>query len=90
MRRERDVFRELMESRTGLCLSFFAGTSDHDDNRSALRRIMREWKRAKVGYLDRVDHLQNGGGLNGNVHLNNSTVLNDGAADLLFGQLNRD
>ena len=66
------------------------GTTEHDDNRRALRRIMREWTRTDISYAKRIDHLQNGGGRNGKVRLNSDTIDNDAAVDQLFGQFGRD
>lgn len=66
------------------------GTTTYDNSQASLQLIMNEWKRTDISYDRRVDHLRNGGGVNGTVRLTNATVLNDVAADLLFGQGDKD
>jgi hypothetical protein len=36
-------------------------------------------------YIDRIDHLRNGGGLNGAFLLNTGTVAHDNSVDVLVG-----
>jgi Ca2+-binding RTX toxin-like protein len=67
-----------------------AGTTDLDADRVALGAIMVEWTRDDLGYDQRVEHLRVGGGHNGAVTLNESTVHDDGAADRLIGGSGRD
>jgi hypothetical protein len=61
------------------------GTTAHDTNLTALTALMAEWTRTDLGYAERIDHLQNGGGLNGSYRLNTSTVFSDGIANTLTG-----
>jgi hypothetical protein len=75
------------------------GTTTLDTNAAALLAIMAEWTRTDLGYLDRVDHILNGGGLNAGNVLNATTVTGNKAGntltggpglDLFFGDLNLD
>jgi hypothetical protein len=75
------------------------GTTQWDYDPVALAAIMAEWTRTDLAYADRVDHLLNGGGLNGAYLLNATTVTGNGAGntllggaglDLYFGNLNLD
>jgi hypothetical protein len=82
------------------------GTTDYDLNVTALKAILAEWTRTDLGtkseptgYQARVNHLLNGGGLNGNDLLNVSTfhanvggnTLTGGAGlDLFYGSKKRD
>jgi hypothetical protein len=66
------------------------GSTAYDTNPAALRAIQQEWTRTDADYLTRLDHLQNGGGLNGSFVLNGTTVPDDGAADMLTGGAGRD
>ena len=82
------------------------GTTDYDLNVPALKAILGEWTRTDLGtksdptgYQARVNHLLNGGGLNGNDLLNVSTFHANaggntltGAAglDLFYGSKKRD
>ena len=45
--------------------------------------IMDEWTRTDKTATERVDNLRNGGGLNGSVRLDESSLLNDTDADVL-------
>jgi ELWxxDGT repeat protein len=64
------------------------GTASYDSNtaanQKALAYIMAEWASAD-SYATRVNKLMNGGGLNGSYVLNNRTVSDDNASDLLYG-----
>jgi Ca2+-binding RTX toxin-like protein len=61
-----------------------SGSTAHDHNFQALAQIQREW--IKGGDLkNRVNHLSNGGGLNGSYLLNSSTITSDADADVLSG-----
>ena len=55
---------------------------------------MAEWTRTDQTYVQRVDHLRNGGGLNEGVLLETdgptATVFDDNAADLLTGSAGTD
>jgi fibronectin-binding autotransporter adhesin len=66
-----------------------AGLTAYDNNAFALDAIMNEWTRTDKSYDERVDHLRNGGGLNGSFVLAadgpNKSVFDDGAADTLTG-----
>lgn len=64
------------------------GATTYDSNDTALLALLAEWARADRGitYATRVDHLRNGGGLNGAFLLNGSTVFDDGDPDSLNGQ----
>jgi hypothetical protein len=58
-----------------------------DQKRAALLAVMAEWGRTDADYDTRVRHLSGSlnGGLNGAYQLNAATVIDDGAADTLFG-----
>jgi hypothetical protein len=60
-----------------------AGSTPYDDDPVALRAVMAEWTRRDLTYAERVNHLQNGGGLNGPVRLDATTVAGDGKRDQL-------
>ena len=47
--------------------------------------LLAEWNRQDLEYGDRINHLRNGGGLNGNVLLNAGTVAHDNSVDVLIG-----
>jgi hypothetical protein len=61
------------------------GTTVWDADPVALNSIMAEWTRTDLTYIERVNHLLNGGGLNGGYTLNASTVHGNGVADYLEG-----
>jgi Ca2+-binding RTX toxin-like protein len=66
------------------------GTSSHDGNIAALNSIMAEWMSANA-YSTRVANLLNGGGANGTIKLNTTTIQNDSsAADTLTGGTDSD
>ena len=62
----------------------------YDDAHQALCGIFDEWTRLDADYYARVDHLSNGGGLNGDRVLNESSVYADGASDRLTGGAGQD
>lgn len=62
-----------------------AGYTSLDNNDAALAAVFNEWNRATVPAATRVNDLMHGGGLNGSVVLNKSTVFNDNAPDGLSG-----
>jgi hypothetical protein len=66
---------------------FVAGTTVFDGDEAALASILAEWQRTDLGFLDRVNDLQNGTtGLNGANHLIwGSTVFDNGQANSLTG-----
>jgi len=68
----------------GLLTYFDEATGAVDSQ--ALAAIRAEWTRTDLKYAARIANLTNGGGLNGTYVLNNTTVLDDGAADTLFGR----
>jgi hypothetical protein len=61
------------------------GVTAFDANTAALSAILAEWARTDLTYTQRVAHLRNGGGLNGVNKLNDTTVGDDSAADMLTG-----
>ncbi len=61
------------------------GTTSYDNNVAALLAIQAEWSRTDLAYVDRVNHIMNGGGLNDPYLLNTSSVFADGAVDTLTG-----
>jgi hypothetical protein len=61
------------------------GSTVYDADTTALAAIMAEWTRTDATYADRVDHLLNGGGLNGSYLLNTSTVTGNGGGNTLLG-----
>lgn len=62
------------------------GSTDYDDEPESLDLLMAEWARA-IGYNTRVDHLSGvlSDGLNGDTLLDETTVHEDAAGDLLIG-----
>jgi Ca2+-binding RTX toxin-like protein len=67
-----------------------AGFTAYDANPVALRLVMREWLRCDQTYTQRVNALRNGGGLNGTIKLNDTTVSDDLVKDVLTGGAGRD
>jgi hypothetical protein len=61
------------------------GSTQWDSDPMALAAIMAEWTRTDETYAQRVDHLLNGGGLNGSYLLNTSTVTGNGGGNTLLG-----
>jgi Ca2+-binding RTX toxin-like protein len=69
------------------------GTTSHDSDLTALDALMAEWGRTDaVDYKHRIAHLRHGGSgsNNGGYLLNALTVQDDGSADGLFGEGDRD
>ena len=60
------------------------GTTAYDCDHEALCAIFEEWLR-DLDYAQRINHLTNGGGLNGIFTLNIQTVFDDGVFDMLTG-----
>lgn len=67
-----------------------AGTTAYDTNLQALCTITAEWLRTDKTYSQRVTNLVNGGGLNGAIRLNATTVFDDAAGDNLNGNAGTD
>jgi hypothetical protein len=61
------------------------GSTQWDNDPTALAAIMAEWTRTDETYDQRVANLLNGGGLNGSYVLNNSTVTGNGGGNVLLG-----
>jgi Ca2+-binding RTX toxin-like protein len=57
----------------------------YDADFDALHALQAEWRRTDLGFADRVTHLQLGGGLNGPVKLDATTLIDDLVTDLLTG-----
>ena len=70
------------------------GEYTDQENPTANRALMSEWSRIDLGYVERVNNLQLGGGLNGAYVLSNDTVADPTAGlghnDDLSGELGRD
>lgn len=67
------------------------GSTQYDNLTAALLSLMNEWQRTDINYLERVNDLRNGGGLNGtNILALGSTVIDDGLANSLTGNLGAD
>jgi hypothetical protein len=73
-----------------------ASATDHDLNAEALCHIMEEWSRTDADFTTRVNHVKgptaggSAGGNNGAFYLNNETVEDDGAQDVLTGSSGND
>jgi len=65
------------------------GSTAHDEDDAALQAILDEWTSAN-SYADRVSNIRNGTGANGAFIFDNTTVLDDGLADILIGSGGRD
>ncbi len=63
-----------------------AGIYENNSDRAAILVIAAEWLRTDLSYSERIDHLINGGGLNGGILLNSSTVFDDCVKDKLHGK----
>jgi Ca2+-binding RTX toxin-like protein len=57
----------------------------YDADFDALHALQAEWRRTDLGFAGRVTHLQLGGGLNGPVKLDATTLIDDLVTDLLTG-----
>jgi Ca2+-binding RTX toxin-like protein len=66
------------------------GRTAFDRNPIALGKILAEWSRKDLSFDQRVDHLINGGGLNGTFKLTPSTVFDDLKKDFLIGSAGKD
>ncbi|HUQ72085.1 MAG TPA: Ig-like domain-containing protein [Planctomycetaceae bacterium] len=86
------VGRDLLIGSTGDDTLFGEGDDDilianatiHDNNELALMAILLEWTSSN-SYTQRVNKLRFGGGANGAFKLDNTTVLDDGRPDILWG-----
>jgi PKD repeat protein len=61
------------------------GTTSYDASHEAFCALLAEWTRRDLRYAERVDHLRNGGGRNGDYRLNEQTVFGDYDEDTLTG-----
>jgi autotransporter-associated beta strand protein len=68
------------------------GSTRHDDHIAALDAILAEWGRTDLNRRERQEHLRGGepGGLNGPYLLDDDSLIDDGAFDLLIGNRKRD
>jgi Ca2+-binding RTX toxin-like protein len=67
------------------------GATQWDADTTALNAIRDEWTRMDADYDHRITHLRNGGGNNGAyVLVANTTVFDDGVADILTGEDGQD
>jgi len=66
------------------------GSTVHDNNVSSIEAIMAEWTNPNHGRKRRLRFLSKGGGANGNIKLNQTTIIDDGVSDLLFGNQGQD
>jgi hypothetical protein len=57
-----------------------AGSTLYDMNEAALRAILKEWQRKDKNFQQRQTDLQSGGGYNGSVRLNKTTIGDNDAA----------
>jgi len=65
------------------------GSTSYDVNRVALESILAEWTSGNT-YDDRLTNIRNGTGANGTFIFSAATVTDDGLADSLFGNTDRD
>jgi hypothetical protein len=63
----------------------FANSTTHESSTVNLGKILAEWKRNDITTNARIGHILGGGGLNGNVVFDSTTVINDNVADQLAG-----
>ena len=61
-----------------------AGPTTHDEDDEALQAILAEWTSTN-SYTTRVNNIRNGGGANGAFVLDDTTVIDDGLKDTLWG-----
>src|SRR5262249_48314666 len=66
-----------------------ARSTTYDEDDDALQAILNEWASANL-YEDRVNNIRSGGGANGAIVFNDSTVFDDGVIDALTGAGGRD
>lgn len=66
-----------------------AGSTVHDADLTALAAILAEWTSTN-SYATRVANIRNGGGANDAFTLDDTTVIDDGAVDTLWGQSGQD
>jgi Ca2+-binding RTX toxin-like protein len=66
------------------------GSTAHDGSIPSLKLIMKEWARLDQTFLQRINHLRNGGGLNGGIVFNGLTVTHDLSSDSLEGNSGSD
>ena len=69
--------------------TLIAGSSAFDESQDALSAILAEWT-SNNSYSTRINNLRNGGGANGPFVLDGTTVVDDFAADTLWGQGGQD
>ncbi len=63
-----------------------SGPTSFDADPVALDQILSEWKRTDASFSTKITHLTNGTGLNGSTSkLNNATVSDDAAKDIITG-----
>src|SRR5439155_7832921 len=69
-----------------------SGSTTWETYEEALCDILSEWVRTDADYATRIGHLEgsSSGGLNGSLLLDATTVLDDGAKDVLTGSAGRD
>lgn len=65
------------------------GSTAHDNDQEALEAILSEWT-SRRSYVARVNNIRTGGGNNGAFTLDDTTVIDDGDADTLWGQAGQD
>jgi streptogramin lyase len=61
-----------------------SGSTANDENQEALAAIEAEWTSSN-NYATRVSNITSGGGANGSFTLDDTTVIDDGLVDLLYG-----
>jgi Ca2+-binding RTX toxin-like protein len=67
------------------------GSTSYDNNFSAFDALLQEWTRTDLTYTARENHLVNGGGFNGSIKLNASTVFSAATdPDILTGGAGQD
>jgi uncharacterized repeat protein (TIGR01451 family) len=66
-----------------------AGSTANDESDDALQAILTEWTSGN-SYSARIDNIRNGGGANGAFVFDDTTVVDDGARDTLYGEAGLD
>jgi hypothetical protein len=62
-----------------------------DNSSSAFDMLLKEWQRVDLTYAQRESHITNGGGFNGPIKLNTSTVFSAASSpDILTGGVDTD